>query len=429
MKNNHIRIPIQNCNIQYETFIYQCTKGFWRNQMKFTDSESYNMKITRTKCQDILAQNEYRDRYNENVVVTLNNNQGKIEKFIYGIVAGDNSCEGMSFISYNKQKGFNNALLFAKITVKVKTEEATLNLETAKVKLPNGSEHNYELGSASSEEDGQTFWNIENINQCDQRKFTSLYIGMGTQIKEVESNSTALTYLVNDETNKQSFMIEKKTEINLCGTKTLTTSALDIYIRTNQGEDFTIPQNNILNLRDISLSHYHTIKLLSINNNLNDNIQELYSKFKYELCQIKHQLIQTIISLIPIVNSMEIPMLLFNINDAIAVQNGEVISLIKCEKMECNLRLTEQCYHELPAICNSQKVFLSPRTRLITETGTVSTRSKLIPNYYNINNNWITVTKNSITITPFKPLDIVEDTFQWKFLKREDLIKLNLNKL
>lgn len=422
-KNDFIRIPVKNCKIHFETTIFKCTKSFWTpSQQKFVGKKSYNLRISTQKCDDIIKEKEYKDSHNENIHVFLNNNKGSINKFIYGSVADDNSCEGKDFFSYNRNNHYTNALLHAIVTVQVKVEEALLNLNTLKVKLSDGNEYPYADTMAISSENGQYFWNVENsITACDARRFTSLYTGLGTIMEELKDNTTLQTFLVSNNQTHQSFLLDKKSEILLCGIKTITTSSADLYLRYNDGQDFDITPSNNINILDISMIHFHTIRLLSVYNNMEENLQELYSNYKYDSCLAKHQLIQTIVSLISIAKPMEIPKILFNIDNAIAVQSGDTLSLIKCIPIDCYLRHTELCYAELPAFCNNEEVFLSPRNRLITKTGTVSQCSDILPNYFFINNQWISISGSNYSIVTNTPLDILSNNFEWKFIRREQL--------
>jgi hypothetical protein len=71
-----------------------------------------------------------------------------------------------------------------------------------------------------------------------------------------------------------------------------------------------------------------------------------------------------------------------------AVTAGEVLHLIKCVPVNCKICHTENCHNELPKIYNNESMFLLPRSRIITKSGTIRDCNKLLPVMYKIHDIW-----------------------------------------
>jgi len=67
-----------------------------------------------------------------------------------------------------------------------------------------------------------------------------------------------------------------------------------------------------------------------------------------------------------------------------AVTTGEVIHLIKCVPVECKIRQTKQCYHELPVAHRNVFLFPLPRSRILVKNGMPRKYSGLLSIMYKI---------------------------------------------
>ncbi|KAG7196619.1 hypothetical protein KM043_018841 [Ampulex compressa] len=74
-----------------------------------------------------------------------------------------------------------------------------------------------------------------------------------------------------------------------------------------------------------------------------------------------------------------------------AVTAGEVIHIIKCIPVDCQIRRTEQCYTELPVTQNNISMFLMPRSKLLVRKGTLRDCNLLLPVMYRLEDAWYKV--------------------------------------
>ena len=76
---------------------------------------------------------------------------------------------------------------------------------------------------------------------------------------------------------------------------------------------------------------------------------------------------------------------------------GEEVHIVKCTPINVKIQHTQECYEELPVIPGNTTWFLTPKTHIMIKTGTQIDCDMIIPPYYKIDNNWI-----SLTPTPRK---------------------------
>src|SRR6201998_285738 len=79
-----------------------------------------------------------------------------------------------------------------------------------------------------------------------------------------------------------------------------------------------------------------------------------------------------------------------------AVTSGEVIHVVKCVPVECKIRQTDHCYNELPVSHRNASLFLLPRSRILTKTGTARDCKDLLPVMYKIHGAWFRLTPKPV---------------------------------
>lgn len=67
---------------------------------------------------------------------------------------------------------------------------------------------------------------------------------------------------------------------------------------------------------------------------------------------------------------------------------GEIVYVFKCTSVPIQPRSSEKCYQELPIIANEKEGFLSPITRILTETGTEIACVSGMSSHFNIQGVW-----------------------------------------
>jgi hypothetical protein len=83
-----------------------------------------------------------------------------------------------------------------------------------------------------------------------------------------------------------------------------------------------------------------------------------------------------------------------------AVAAGEVLHLIRCVPVECKIRHTETCYNELPVEHNNASVFMLPRSRILTKSGTIRDCNELLPAMYKLHDTWFRMSTRPMETLP-----------------------------
>jgi len=72
-----------------------------------------------------------------------------------------------------------------------------------------------------------------------------------------------------------------------------------------------------------------------------------------------------------------------------------VIHVVKCIPVEVTLRRTNACYLELPVTAHNSSFFVTPKSRILTKTGTIRECSNELPTLYYIEDTWVQFTPGS----------------------------------
>ncbi|XP_067204509.1 uncharacterized protein [Linepithema humile] len=116
-------------------------------------------------------------------------------------------------------------------------------------------------------------------------------------------------------------------------------------------------------------------------------------------CALERQILQNALSLASIAPD-EMASRIMKAPGYTAVTAGEIIHLIKCVPVECKIRHTEHCYNELPINYNNKSMFMLPRSRIITKSGTVRECNELLPALYKIHATWFRLNQRPIETLP-----------------------------
>ncbi|GAB0089279.1 hypothetical protein DMENIID0001_037970 [Sergentomyia squamirostris] len=104
----------------------------------------------------------------------------------------------------------------------------------------------------------------------------------------------------------------------------------------------------------------------------------------------------------------------------------EVVYLKQCSPVLTTYRKTKECYQDIPIFYRNESRFLTPRSKLITDHGSLMDCSQLMPPKYFIDGSWyqpdggaLHIAKDSLTCLPqTQPAQIFDD---WKFEEDDDL--------
>lgn len=157
-----------------------------------------------------------------------------------------------------------------------------------------------------------------------------------------------------------------------------------------------IPQN-------IDMFTYVNSKFVYTERHIRKQMTSLYHDILRQKCELERDVLLTQLSLAHIAPT-EFAYLYTKEPGYTANVMGEVISLIKCQAVETEIRpVSDQCYHELPITYLGRKAFMTPKNHLIQYVGTEISCSGLSAPGYFIQNQWYGLSPNLHSIpTPYE---------------------------
>lgn len=106
-----------------------------------------------------------------------------------------------------------------------------------------------------------------------------------------------------------------------------------------------------------------------------------------------------------------------------AIFAGEAAHLVRCDPVEVRLRRTnDTCYAELPINYQNASYFLTPKSRIITDRGTVRTCNRSLPTMFEVDGKWFTIDTVPVRAEPpqtLQPLNIPT----WRYSDPGDLAR------
>ncbi|EFN65203.1 hypothetical protein EAG_10155 [Camponotus floridanus] len=203
-----------------------------------------------------------------------------------------------------------------------------------------------------------------------------------------------------------------------CGYKIIQTEHPKLYIHDTQpGRGIPNPcQKSIDNLDIFS---YVNSKFIYVEKHLKTQLTQLYRDIMEQKCVLERQVLQNALTLASIAPD-EMAHRIMKSPGYTAITSGEVIHLIKCVPVECRIRHTEACYNELPVTYQNKSLFLQPRSKILTKTGTPKDCNELLPVMYKILSTWYKLSpKPSETMAPPTIQPLTKPT--WKYVSPSSL--------
>jgi hypothetical protein len=194
------------------------------------------------------------------------------------------------------------------------------------------------------------------------------------------------------------FALARTTETNVCGYKLYKMEHPKLLIlETQQGKSFRTRTR--ITVDNLDIFSYVNSKFVYVEKHMKTQLTRLYQDIMEQKCALKKQILQNALSLASITPN-EMASRIMKAPGYTAVTAEEVIHLIKCVSVNCHIRHTNECYNELPIEYQNKSVFLLPRSRVITKSGTIRDCNKLLPTIYKVHDIWFRVNQRPIETLP-----------------------------
>ncbi|XP_070529907.1 uncharacterized protein [Cardiocondyla obscurior] len=201
------------------------------------------------------------------------------------------------------------------------------------------------------------------------------------------------------------FALTKTGEEPLCGyTLTKTEHPKLLILETTKSDSFA--QKRPLSVENLDIFTYVNSKFVYVEKHIRSQINSLYRDVLKQRCNLEQQVLKNALSIA--VNSPdEFAYQIMKEPGYMAVISGEVVHIIKCTPVDVKIQHIKECYSELPVLKNNETYFLSPRTHILTKTGTQISCNRVIPPMYYLNDEWyrmIPTPERTLPPTTIKPM-------------------------
>lgn len=408
---------VVQCMISYDVMIQHC--GHWyQGRNDFIKKYNYIYEPTRDQCRQIIKSQHYVDVKNSKVAITLKHGQGSFRGFVAGS-SKPGDCTGTEYIDHLAEK-HDNVFVHAEIKIAVKESSAHINIRDHSLSLSTGKKCQFTEGNCFDQLNGYSFWELGlNSYECNQKSLFVIYKGTVNKTVETLADGSSKTsyYSVSD---GQLFYIEATAETHVCGYAGFTTQHPKIFLTEIMETHHQFFFNNAYSAKNIDGLIIQGMQLSLLYNNVGVQMSKMYDSIQYSKCLTDQKLIATSLSVAKL-DPTSLGLVMHGKPGYFTKISGEVAYIIQCRPVEVTLRSTDVCYNEIPIYYNNEKMFITPRSHIITNVGTIlDCKDFLIP-AYKINNIWFSLQNNRLN--PIKtPIDMeITKPEEWLFKPIENL--------
>jgi len=312
-----------------------------------------------------------------------------------GTVSVDGRCAGSQYS--DGYGSWENVIVQASIRITLRAFTASVKRSTGKVLLPTGTHCDLTPNYCIDADGAENYWNSLPVDSCHFDRYDILYQGLATKLTPKGEQTTPVIYTVT--TQETTFALAKASELSLCGYKLIQTEHPKLFILETQ-EGRTFKTKTKISVDNLDIFSYVNSKFIYVEKHIRTQLTQLYRDIMEQKCALEQQILRNALSLASVAPD-EMAFRIMKGPGYTAVTTGEVIHLIRCVPVECKIRQTKECYHELPVAHRNTSLFLLPRSRILARNGTPRECSGLLPVMYKIQGTWFRMTPNPMeTIAP-----------------------------
>lgn len=276
-------------------------------------------------------------------------------------------------------KGTENVHVY--IHIEFRYFKSIIDLSKNLVVLPTGTSCSYTNLECTDEEGYQNYWSPSFHEKCKPIEQRSLYRGIAHRIKS--QGHPVAYFIVNN--NKTVILYVQSTHV-LCNSVTYQTEHPRLTIREINSK--SIDKKNFVNNMFSSVYHKSS-RYVTVVDDSNINVRDVYTTICLDKC-LRHEPELRSAMLLAYQDPSSLAYALKGVPGFSARIRGETIQLYRCTAVPVILRATEACFQELPVTLNGHPMYLQPRTRIITRSGTRIACDPIAAAIYRLNNVWYT---------------------------------------
>lgn len=375
-------IPVFQCKIKIRRTVRRCS---WFGNLEPVDNglQEYLLDISYDNCKRIHDTNTF--LYDAGHVLTNLRMNDTTSRGIY--LAGDaidNSCHTGSF---SDQFGsWNKVNVEALISITLHEYSAQVDISTNKIVLRSGVICAFDTMPCIDSEGGHTFWRPIKSVDCINDKYDILYDGIVTKLEYIRNNFSEEIFMINDPVWLFSFA--NKGTIRDCGDDLIRTEEPRIFIRNSNNNKYRFKQNRKIG---VDLLTHLGAKIIFLDRHFSNQIENLHTAILKRRCESKTAELRQLLNLA----HLSPDLFAYTIMQGpgyVAHVAGEVVHVVKCAPVEVNLATDlQECYENLPVYHNEELRFLTPKTRILIKNGIQVKCNPLLPSYFKIGKQWISL--------------------------------------
>ncbi|KOC58954.1 hypothetical protein WH47_00966 [Habropoda laboriosa] len=407
-RNTHVT----QCHIEINRTVYHC--GMYSHISAVNNGRQiYLLNILRDVCQMILHSGTFYITPTAQITGILPNSTSTRSLTLAGSLENDGTCHGSTFS--DPYGTWSDAVVQTVARVKIMDYTAPIKLTSNEIILKSGQTCPVQQGSCPDTMDGYSFWDNSPSDNCNFQHYDVLYDGKASIMCPEEEPGPCLYSVISQETT---FALAKTTTTKICGYNLIHTEHPKLFIlETTTGDHFKT--RGPISINNLDIFTYVNSKFIYVEKHIKTQITQLYNDVVKQRCTLEKQILNNALTLIHFAPA-EVARMLTKEEGHMAIPTGEVIHVIKCIPVVCQVRSTDSCYDELPVTYKNSSMFLTPVHRILVKSGTRRECSELLPAMYKIHGAWYKMIPKPIESLPpatLKPL--AQAT--WKYINPHNL--------
>ncbi|XP_057323900.1 uncharacterized protein LOC130666697 [Microplitis mediator] len=292
--------------------------------------------------------------------------------------------------TYSDEYGtWSNVVVDALFEITISEYETSLNTKTNQVLLRSGTRCDAEKLTCITSEGMSAFWSEVPKDSC-LMKYAQLYQGPATRIIGEDNFPDVYSLTTEDIT----FALAQKGTLEVCGHNVIKTEHPKLFIVVVKNAGFTLSVETI-KTEDMDIFAYINSKFVYVEKFIRQQLHNLYHDVLIKRCELERAVLMNALALSSLTPD-EFGYALMKGPGYYTTVAGELVHITKCVASPVRVRETEQCYQELPVTYNNKSYFLTPKSRILVQRGTLIECNTILPVGYFIDGVWFHITPQAI---------------------------------
>ena len=333
---------------------------------------------------------------------------------IAGSLSNNGACTGSQFS--DPFGTWSTVFVEASYRISLREYYAAVNLNQNKIHLNSGVVCLISDSTCTDVEGGQTFWDPLPPDTCNFKNYEVLYTGPANKTYDNTTESSELLYSL--VTEDVTFVLAHKTIVPICNILFVRTEHPKLLIyETKQG--MPLLETGSPKVHNMDMFTYVNSKFVYVERHIRTEINRLYQDVLTQKCKLEQQALRN--SLILATQAPdEFAYHFMKGPGYMSIVAGEVVHIVQCVPVEVTFRETKECYMQLPILSQNQTRYLTPRTHIISNTGTQISCNTFIRSMYFFGEKWFKMLPNPVE-GPTPNIMMPKTTPTWKYTNPSSL--------